>query len=285
MLRALQDGFPDDEYVVVDRGRFGALGADVAWLPAPRPVRVRGPYVLTVHDLSWEERPGDFTLYERGWHAAMRPHALARGAAGVVCPADVTRRALASRWGVDAVVVPQGVEPPGDGGGARRERPYVLFVGALEPRKAPELLLGAHARARGRGLDADLVFAGRGRLASRLAGRPGVEVLGDVGDAELDALYRGALCLVLPSWLEGYGLPPLEALARGPPPVLHDLPVYAETLGDGALRFPPGDAVALADALLRVGRERDRLLEAAPPLPRWSDAAARLHEVLEAAAR
>src|SRR3954453_7953499 len=192
MLRALREGFPDDEYVVVDRGRFGALGADVTWLPAPRPVRVRGPYVVTVHDLSWEERPGDFTLYERAWHAAMRPRRLALRAAGVVCPADVTRRALAVRWGVDAVVVPQGIEAAGDGAPARRERPYVLFVGALEPRKAPELLLGAQARARARGLDSGLGGAGRGLLASGVAGRPVVDVL-DVADDELDTLYRGAL--------------------------------------------------------------------------------------------
>src|SRR3954469_19730132 len=285
MLRALQDGFPDDEYVVVGRSRFGALGGDVTGLPAPRPVPVRGPYVLTVHDLSWEERPGDFTPYERAWHAAMRPRRLARHAAGVVCPADVTRRALASRWGVDAVVVPQGVEAAVDGASARRERPYVLFVGALEPRKAPELLLGAHARARARGLDADLVLAGQGRLAPRLDGRPGVTVLGRVSDAELDALYRGALALVLPSWQEGYGLPPLEALARGTPSVGSALPVFDETLGAAALRFPPGDAAALADALLRVGRERERLLAAAPPLPRWADAARVMHDALEAAAR
>src|SRR3954469_16499211 len=109
MLRALEEGFPGDEVRVGERGRLGALGdgADVTWLPAPRPVRVRGPYVVTIHDLSWEERPGDFTPYERLWHRAMRPRALARGAAAVVCPAEVTRRALAARWGIDAVVVPQ----------------------------------------------------------------------------------------------------------------------------------------------------------------------------------
>src|SRR4051794_20979289 len=204
MLAALAREFPADGYRVVERGRLGALGGgDVTWLPAPRPVRVRGPYVLTVHDLSWEERPGDFTPYERAWHAAMRPRELARRAAAVVCPAEVTRRALAARWGVQAVVVPWGFDAPPPGEPARRSRPYVLFVGALEPRKAPELLLGAHARARARGLDADLVYVGRGRLARHLAGRPGVEVLSGVDDAQLDALYRGAVCLVLPSWLEG----------------------------------------------------------------------------------
>jgi glycosyltransferase involved in cell wall biosynthesis len=88
----------------------------------------------------------------------------------------------------------------------------------------------------------------------------------------------------MPSWLEGFGLPPLEALARGTPAIVSDLPVFEETLGAAALRFAPGDAAALADALLRVGRERERLLAAAPPLPRWQDAAGTLHAVLEQAA-
>ncbi len=56
----------------------------------------------------------------------------------------------------------------------------MLCVGALEPRKAPELLAGAHARARARGLQAELVFVGAGRLAARLEGRPGVRLLGPV---------------------------------------------------------------------------------------------------------
>jgi glycosyltransferase involved in cell wall biosynthesis len=107
----------------------------------------------------------------------------------------------------------------------------------------------AHARARAAGLEADLVFAGRGRLASRLRS-PGVHLLGRVTDADLDALYAGALALVFPSWLEGFGLPPLEAAARGTASIVSDLAVYAETLGDAALRFPAGDEEALARALL-----------------------------------
>jgi glycosyltransferase involved in cell wall biosynthesis len=137
--------------------------------------------------------------------------------------------------------------------------PYLLCVGALEPRKDPELLAGAHARARALGLDAELVFAGSGRLAARLEGRPGVRLAGTVDGAGLDALYRGALAVVAPAHDEGFGLTPLEALARGVAPVVADLPVYDETLGPGALRFPPGDARGLADALLEL---RDPTLRA-----------------------
>src|SRR5439155_21042696 len=144
--------------------RLAGRDAWVAWLPAPAPVAVGDiPYVVTVHDLSWEERPADFTAYERAWHALARPRALARGAAAVVADAEPTRAALLERWRLDPArvrVVSPGVPAPAAPRGANRFGRYVLYVGALEPRKAPELLLGAFARARARGLDADLVVAG-----------------------------------------------------------------------------------------------------------------------------
>jgi len=260
------------------------LGAavDVVWLPAPAPVALAPgtPYVLTVHDLSFEQRPADYTAYERLWHRAGRLGALARGAQRVIAVSGPTRDAVVEHWGVPAARVD--VVHPGAGavtGGAadghtpaapperppRRDqsatlrhhdpRPYLLFVGTLEPRKAPELLAGAYARARAQGLDAELVLAGAGRLAPRLRGRPGVRLLGRVDGPQLDALYRGALAVVLPSHAEGFGLPPLEALAHGVPPVVADLAVYDETLGAGALRFPTGDADALAAALVRVASD------------------------------
>jgi len=233
---------------------------DVVWAPAPAPLAVSAavPFVLTVHDLSFEERPQDFTPYERLWHLLARPRSLAARADRIICDSATTREALIASYGVDgdriAVIAP-GVR----GGTAVRAtspsaRPTFLAVGALEPRKAPELLCRAFARARADGLDAELVFAGSGRLADRLTG-PGVTVLGAVSDAELDRLYADATALVMPSLLEGYGLPPLEAAIRGIPSIVSDLPVFAETLGEAALRVPPGDEVALASALVRLARD------------------------------
>jgi len=298
-LAALAAGFPNDEWVLVVPGhepvrapradnvevrrtrapgravfaagaafgrpsleRLAGGGLDAVWLPAPAPVGLAGdaPLVLTVHDLSFEERPGDFTPYERLWHRAGRLRAQALSAARVTAVSTPTRDALIARWGIEPArisVVAPGVWAPPSGASPRAAttRPYLLCVAALEPRKAPELLLGAYLRARAHGLDADLVFAGPGRLAPRLAGRPGVTLAGQVDGDRLDALYGGALAVVLPSWLEGFGLPPLEGLARGVPAIVADLPVYDETLGAGALRFAPGDAEGLAQALLRVAAD------------------------------
>src|SRR5258705_217674 len=104
-------------------------------------------------------------------------------------------------------VVPPGLGLEARGGAEPEPHPaaparYLLFVGALEPRKGPDVLARAFALARGRGLDAELVVVGEGRLAETLSG-PGVHRAGAVSDADLDALYSGALALVHPSWLEG----------------------------------------------------------------------------------
>lgn len=236
-----------------------AGGADVVWAPAPAPLAVSDgvPLVLTVHDLSWVARPGDFTPYERAWHVAARVPAMIRRAARVIAVSHATREALLDAWDIPPAKVVVVRSGPGMATGpavaaATPGPPYLLAVGALEPRKAPDLLVGAHARARAAGLRAELWFAGAGRLP--VAG-DGVRVMGAQDDDALRALYAGALALVHPALLEGFAFPPVEALAAGTPVVAADLPVLDETIGGGALRVAPGDEEALAAALLRIERE------------------------------
>jgi len=312
LLTALADGHPDDEWVAFVPGRapvervpgtrlvrsrlggralFGAAallrrptvaelagGADVVWVPAPAPVAPGAPYVLSIHDRSWELRPGDFTAYERAWHRAARPRELARGAAAVTAVSRAVARELQAAWGVEAEVVSPGVSAAaGPGAAAPRDaaaprRPYFLAVGAREPRKAPEVLDAAYATARARGLGAELVVVGDGVTR--------------VDDRELAALYAGALAVVQPSYLEGFGLPPLEAAAHGTPAVVSALDCFAETLGNAALMVPPGDPDALAGALLRIAADdalRSRLGAAARQRAAaytWERSAATLHALL-----
>jgi glycosyltransferase involved in cell wall biosynthesis len=327
LLEALAAAFPDDEYRVllprgpawvprgvvpvrhalpsralfatapVGRPRLDRLlpGCDVVFAPAPAPLAVGDtPLVLTVHDRSWEVRPEDFTVYERAWHVAARPRALARRAAAVLCHAEVVRDQLLAEWSLDPARVhaiplaPRAIDV-GDASGVRDPRagtPYFLFVGALEPRKAPDVLTDGFLRARERGLDAELWIVGEGRLDPR---GEGVRRLGRIDD--LGPLYAGALAVVLPSRLEGFGLPPVEGLSAGAPAIVSDLAVLREVLGDGALYVPPGDAGALADALLTVADDpalRDRLLDAGrakiTPLS-WAETARRTRALMAEAAR
>jgi len=254
---------------------------DVVWLPAPAPVAAGDPYVLTVHDLSWEDRPQDFTRYERLWHRAARPAAIARGARAVVCDAPSVAEQVRERWGVNAWVVEPGVDAPPEGAAVTpRGGDYFLYVGALEPRKGLDVLAAAWARARdGLGADAELLVAGEGREPV-----PGATLLGHVSDAELHALYAGARAVVLPSLLEGFGLTPREAAAHGTPSIVSDLPTLRLP---GTLRVPPGDADALAAALRTLAAddaERARLVAELPPPRTWAQAATELRAVLQGAA-
>src|SRR5262249_32208246 len=151
-----------------------------------------------------------------------------------------TQRELVDNWGLAVGrvrVVPEGVfvlKTERDVGALLQSLEltpgrYLLAVGALEPRKAPLLLARSFTRARAQGPSSALVFVGDGRLGRELTA-PGIRRLKRVSDAELDALYVGALALVVPSLLEGYGLPLREALARGTPAIVSDLPVFGPEL-------------------------------------------------------
>ena len=276
---------------------------DVVWVPAPAPVALSGraPYVLTLHDVTWEANPRFFTPYERIWHKLARPRALADRARSLIVPGEVVRDELVAHWAVDPArihVVPEGVRTGSAGDADVRARlsqlgvrpgGFLLVSGALEPRKAPEVIARAFARARQQGLDSELVFAGDGRLAAQLR-QPGVRLLGWRDGATLDALYRGALALVFGSRLEGFGLPVYEALARGTPAIISDLPVFGDELSPGVLRVAVDDELGLSEAMLRLGSDtalRARLAAAAPTAVAgltWEAAASTTRAVLAEAA-
>jgi glycosyltransferase involved in cell wall biosynthesis len=138
---------------------------------------------------------------------------------------------------------------------------YLLFVGTLEPRKNVEGLLRAYAIARTRGVHAPLVLAGgrgwrfegifQALRELRQAGAP-VHVLEYVPAADLPLLYAGALAFAFPSLYEGFGIPPLEAMASGCPVVVSNTSSLPEVVGDAALKVDPHDREALVDALVRL---------------------------------
>jgi glycosyltransferase involved in cell wall biosynthesis len=142
-------------------------------------------------------------------------------------------------------------------------------VSLIEPRKNHLALLDAFTLARRRGLELRWKVAGAvGRCAdeiiSKLHADDAVDVLGHVPAAELDRLYRGATFLAVPSHAEGFGFPPLEAMARGIPTICSAGSALDETVGDAAIRVAADDRQGWADALLHLasdGTERRRLRE------------------------
>ncbi len=246
---------------------FDAFAVVHATGPAGVPPVRRAALVVTVHDLAHHRFPDRFPtawrlLYGSGVRAAIRR------ADAIVAPSKATADDLADLSGADpakvhvtplAAALPATSEASADVCARLRvPMPYLLFVGTLEPRKNVVRLVRAY-RQIAQEFPHALVLAGPdgwrveelddelSRNGSGVVVRTGV-----VGDRDLDALYRGADLFAYPSSFEGFGLPVLEAMARGVPVVTSETPALAEVSGDAALRVDPEDVAGLADALARV---------------------------------
>jgi glycosyltransferase involved in cell wall biosynthesis len=174
--------------------------------------------------------------------------------------------------------------------------PYVLFVGTLEPRKNVVRLIRGYRRLAARGAPHALVLAGpmgwrhQGLMRELSAEAPGRIVLtGSTGPLDLDALYRGASAFVYPSLYEGFGLPVLEAMARGTPCVVSIASSLPEVAGEAAVPVDPRSVGGLAEAMERVINDGDlaeRLRQAGRARAAgfsWEETARRTLEVYKAA--
>jgi glycosyltransferase involved in cell wall biosynthesis len=246
-------------------------------------LRPQCPMVVTLHDLVPLKRPGDYL--RTGLRFRMRYLAVRR-AARVIVPTEAVAHDARERLEIapervdvvheapDPVFAPRtAAEVAATRGRHGIPEDYLLWVGGLEhpdPRKRVAALAAAP-----RTLPLALVGP-----ASRWAHElDGVIVTGEVPDSDLAALYTGARALVFPSDDEGFGLPPVEALACGTPVVASDLPALREVLGDRAGYVPPDDLPALVAAAEAATRPAP-----APPPWSWADAARETWAVYEAAA-
>ncbi len=223
---------------------------------------------VMVHDLAWRSHPGSTTRRGRRWHEAALRRALRRADAFVV-PSEAVGAALASAGADRAAVrvIAEGADhlPAPDRTGAAAtlracgvEGPYLLTVSTLEPRKNLARLLDAYREARRELPEAmPLVVAGPtgwGDTGADLGEAEGVVGIGRVGGATLSGLYAGAAAFVYVPLAEGFGLPPLEAMAAGAPVVVSSaVPSVTEAPGEPpALVVDPIDVPAIAAALVRV---------------------------------
>lgn len=247
--------------------RVRRIGPDVFHGPHyTLPPRLSRPGVVTFHD------PTFFThaeLHERS-KVAYFTRAARMGverAARVVAISEYSRRGAIDEAGADpdrVDVVLHGVDQsrynPGDGPEPELPfEPFILFVGALEPRKNVPALVAAYAKLAGDGLPHQLVLAGppawgAGAVDAAVSqlGPGVVHRVAYVPESEKIALYRRASLFVYPSIAEGFGLPVLEAMACGTPVITTTGSAPEEVCGDAAILVPPRDDAVLVDAMRRV---------------------------------
>jgi glycosyltransferase involved in cell wall biosynthesis len=233
------------------------------------------PVVATIHDLSFEHLRATFK--RRSWmQLRLTVRRTARRAREIVTLSEFSRRDLVATYGLPperVTVTPAAAAPrfrPAPAEEIQRvrqlyniSRAYVLAVGSIQPRKNLARLFAAYAnlrRARGGDKLPQLVVVGKRAWlyeetlrAARECGI-GSEVIftGYAPEADLPALYSGALCFVYPSYFEGFGLPPLEAMACGAPVVAADRTSLPEVVGDAGLLVNPFDVEEIAGAIGRL---------------------------------
>lgn len=258
--------------VLVKRERLDLWHGPVNILPLASPC----PGVVTVHDLAFLALPDAFEPFKRRYLATFT-RASCRRARRVIAVSRHTASELVTRLGLaeDAIdVVHNGVTPnyrplAPDAvarfrAGQRLPDQSILFVGTLEPRKNLAGLLYAFATVAAESEATLVVVGGRGwlfddtlALVSRLGLAKRVRFEGHVRSADLPLWYNAARVVVYPSLYEGFGLPPLEALACGAVVVTSDGSALPEVVGDAALMVDVRDPAALAAALLRALRDEN----------------------------
>src|SRR4051812_5590951 len=201
--------------------------------------------VVVIHDVAALRHPEWYSRPYVAWQRAVLP-AIARRARLVITVSEFSRREIQEVLGVDATVIPNGVDErfkPGP------KKDYALVVGTKIARKNLAALSETATA-----LGMAIVAAGSARKYMKDETNPGIRELGYVPDEELPALYAGARVLLMPSLYEGFGLPCLEAMASGTPVVAANRGALPEICGDAALVVEPED---FADAAVKaVGNER-----------------------------
>ena len=259
------------------------IDGDVVWGPhGTLPIALKKPAVVTVHDFTSITMPGRHRLKTILSYNLFIGRSLEK-ASRIACVSRAVADEAVRGFGVDRTkieIVPNGVDdffsPGGD------EGDYILFAGTLEPRK---------------GVD-DLIAAWRALASPRprlvLCGDRGwgvaipddVEVTGYVTRERLRELYRGAQAFVYPSRYEGFGIPPLEAMACGAPVIATRTGAIPDYAGDAAILIERDDLGGALTRLLRDAGLRRELRARGPErakLYRWERSAALMTELLRCA--
>jgi glycosyltransferase involved in cell wall biosynthesis len=223
------------------------------------------PFVFTLHDLNHLCVVDNSNAAKRAYYKYVIRPACHR-AAFVLTVSEYSKREIAAWAKVKEekiINVGNGVGLPFTALGRKYEPgyPYLLYVGSRKPHKNLPRLLEAYSRS-GVRRDARLLLTGNPdqHIAGEIdrLGLTGDVIFADLqADGDLSEVYRGALALVFPSLYEGFGLPPLEAMACGIPVLTSNLCSLPEVVGDAGVLVDPLNVEAIADGIRRLVRDSD----------------------------
>ena len=274
---------------------------DVFFAPAySAPLRITVPIVVTMHDVSFAAHPEWFKWREgirRRWLAARTM----KRAKAIITVSNFSRQEILRHYEIRADqvhVVRSGVHVPPDG--LPSTTPLVLYVGSLFNRRHLPTLIQAFAKVRMSVPNAELVIVGNDQthpkqnllaIAEAAGVKDHVVLRAYVPEAELKALYQRARAFAFLSEYEGFGMPPLEALASGVPIVVADTALARELYGEVASFVDPNDVEGVATAIVGLLTDqglREHVLRRAAALVKtfsWKQAAEQTLKVLDRAAR
>lgn len=239
------------------------------------------PVVVSIHDLSFEHLPETFKRRSK-MQLRLTVRRSARRAAQVIALSQHGRTDLIDTYGLDPgrvsaipLAAPAHFGPVKDEKELQRVRQtygiegdYILSVGSIQPRKNLPRLVAAFSRLRQaepEGKLPQLVIVGKCawlyeetlRAIKELRLSNSVVLTGYVPESDLPALYSGAACFVYPSYFEGFGLPPLEAMKCGAPVIVGNRTSLPEVVGDAALLVDPFEVDDIAAAIKKVISDPD----------------------------
>jgi glycosyltransferase involved in cell wall biosynthesis len=256
-------------------------------LTVPSP-GVDAPTVVKLHDVQHRDLPEFFGPARRSFRRLAYDRA-ARSAQAVIVTSEFVRDRAREALGLNGDrihVVPHAIDHTVFRPGNEEREPIVLYPARAWPHKNHARLFQAFASLRETRPQLRLLLTGGG--LERLDPLPeGVENLGEVPASQLASIYRRAACLAYPSLYEGFGLPPLEAMACGCPVAASNAGAIPEVCGDAAVLFDPTDVEAIAAAMLEADGRRDELREkglARAAHYTWEETARRHEDVYRAAA-
>jgi glycosyltransferase involved in cell wall biosynthesis len=261
---------------------------DVVHYPLTVPIPpTSAAQVVTLQDVQHLDLPDHFSSARRRFrHRAY--DAAAQEATAVIVTSEFVRRRAVERLGLDESrihIVPLGVDHALFSPGDETRETFILYPARPWPHKNHARLLEAFVLLRAELPELRLVLTGGG--LEELGALPdGVDRLGIVPAEELASLYRTAACLVFPSLYEGFGLPPLEAMASGCPVAAANAGAIPEVCGNAAVYFDPEDPQAIANGVREALALADELREfgiARAAEFTWAETAERHDDVYRAA--